>query len=639
MMNNNAWMNEIAATIVAGILSLPAVEVFAEKGESQAELTAHGQELAADYAAMLEALEQQIVAELPVIDVDMKTAFLNARDQLAGVKDPGEDAAPEAIKAYQAQQALAETAALDTARVLLVDLKPFLASEALDNKLMKVAILRHGTPVGLAEFAQQSEPHKALIDNLFADEALMKQVLIAGGANGGEYGEAMQVYTAILEASVKARERGSIFQRLALGTALQQPWMQGNEKGGVYGIIHADHDNPDGQVARYLHYEKAFLDGELDPAFKDMNTWECRFITNDPYSNEELAWTRAMLRTYRPDHITTEDHKWRYTRFVKSDVPYQSPEYDDAFGSKTQQIVACGGKCGPRAFYGRTLTRAFGIPSRRSTQTGHAAMSRWTPDGWAICFGAWWSIAWCGPQGGLDFLLDSQAREFEDDYMQVLRAQWIGDALGESDVNIGPGRYGQGGGFWDGLAHFKKRAVVADAKVQAVAMAGGMKLGESDELLGDEKGDEIEITEAQRKIVIDENGMITIPAVACASPENSTEKVAFMKSWDGGTQVHYQRLGNRPEILRYNIEVPKAGKYEISATVATVATEQQAIFRVNRREVVNADLPYTKGLWEQSQPQTIELREGTNSIMLTFRAPNRGVTLRQFQLKPVKDAE
>ena len=48
----------------------------------------------------------------------------------------------------------------------------------------------------------------------------MKQILIAGGANGGEYGEAMQVYTAILEKSQRAREVGSIFQRLALGTAI-----------------------------------------------------------------------------------------------------------------------------------------------------------------------------------------------------------------------------------------------------------------------------------------------------------------------------------------------------------------------------------------------------------------------------------
>ena len=44
---------------------------------------------------------------------------------------------------------------------------------------------------------------------VFADEALMKQILKADGANGGEYGEAMQVYTAILAKSERAREVGS----------------------------------------------------------------------------------------------------------------------------------------------------------------------------------------------------------------------------------------------------------------------------------------------------------------------------------------------------------------------------------------------------------------------------------------------
>ena len=61
-----------------------------------------------------------------------------------------------------------------------------------------------------------------------------------------------------------------------------------------------------------------------------------------------------------------------------------------------------------------------------------------------------------------------------------------------------------------------------------------------------------------------------------------------------------------------------------------------AIFRVNRRELVDVKLPYSKGMWTQSEPQVINLREGRNSIMVTFRAPNRGVSIKQFELKPVQ---
>ena len=82
-------------------------------------------------------------------------------------------------------------------------------------------------------------------------------------------------------------------------------------------------------------------------------------------------------------------------------------------------------------------------------------------------------------------------------------------------------------------------------------------------------------------------------SVACTSPKNNNGKVTFLRSWDEGMQIHYQRLGERPEILRYSIEAPKAGKYEVSTLVTTVSTGMNAIFRVNRRELVDVKLPYS----------------------------------------------
>ncbi len=605
----------------------------AQNSKSGIQLTPRGKELLTQYTDELSSLNSEIEAALPTIAPDQKQAFLDARSVLANIKPPTEEENAVAKKNYEKEKEQAEATALLKARALQTDIDKFLASNSLDPKLLKAAIIRNATPQGLAEFAQQGPAEAKLLEQLFADEALMKQILIAGGANGGEYGEAMQVYTAILEKSQRAREVGSIFQRLALGTAIHMPWLIGKEKGGVHNIVYRTQTTVD-QVERYLHYEKAFLDGELDPAFQDMNTWECRFITDDPYSNEDLAWTRKMMQNYRPDHITNPDYKWRYVRIVKSDVPYVSPTSDPSLGTPAQQHIALGGICGRRAFYGRLATRAFGIPSRASTQTGHGAMCHWTPDGWVVCLGAWWSSAWCGPQGGLDFLLDSQAREHTDDYLQVLRAQWIGDSLGEPDVNIR--QYGSGGGFWDGLAFYKKRAIVEDAEIKALELAGGMKLGESDDLLGDEKGEEIEIPESDKTIVFGDDGIITIPAAACDRPTNSTDKVAFMKSWDGGTQIHYGRLGQRPELIRYSVEAPAAGAYTLVADVATVSPKQEIILRLNRRTLIDISLPYTKGMWEQSKPVTIDLKEGRNTLMFTCRAPNRGVTMKEIKLVPAQ---
>jgi len=606
----------------------------ARQEEAAVELSEQGRRLLAKYTDVLDSLKADVTAALPAIDEQRRAAFLSARAALAGLKEPGEDGSAEAKLEYRDRKERAESDALQSARAVLANVEQFLDDGSRDPKLMTIAILMHATPRGLAEFAQQGTGEEALLDGLFGDTALMEQVLLAGGANGGEYGEAMQVYAAIQEASERARKPG-ILQRLALGTALQQPWLASKEKGGVYGTVYTDNSTPDGQVSRYLHYEKAYLNGELDPAFRDMNTWECRFITNDPYTDEELGWTREMLRNYRPDHITNPDYKWRYVRMVKSDVPYCSPDWrPDEGTTKVQQIVAGGGKCGPRAFFGRTLARAFGIPSRRSTQTGHAAMNHWTPDGWVVCFGAWWSANWCGPWGGLDFLLESQAREHPEEFRKVLRAQWIGDALNEEDVSIR--QYGQGGGLWNALAFYKKRAVVEDARIEALELAGGMKLGESDDLLGDEGGEQIVIRDVDRKIVVAEDGTITVPAAACASPANSTERIFFMNSLEGEAQVHYSRLGERPELLKYYIEVAKAGRYAMTMHMVTVARQQSCLLRLNRRTLIDVPLPYSKGMWQETEQVTMDLREGRNTLMLTCRTPNRGVSIKHFTLTPVK---
>ena len=60
-------------------------------------------------------------------------------------------------------------------------------------------------------------------------------------------------------------------------------------------------------MKRYLHYEKAHLDGELDPAFGDFGTWEYRMVVSCDAPDETLAWGREMLRNYRPDLIRNNE--------------------------------------------------------------------------------------------------------------------------------------------------------------------------------------------------------------------------------------------------------------------------------------------------------------------------------------------
>jgi hypothetical protein len=628
-------MKYLRISTIPLLLAVTIGQLPAAKNQEEIPLNARGTELVDKYSKELESLRAEAVAALPKVDEAKKARFLEVRAKWNGLVNPKDDTPPAEKKTLDDLREQTQSEAMESAGALLADLTPVLSSDALDPKLMRIAILTDATPRGLAEFAQQGTKQEKLLETLFADESLMRQILEAGGANGAEYGEMMEVYTAILAKSEKARERGTIFQRLALGTAIHMPWTGGMPTAGVHGIVQRTRYDVD-QVARYLHYEKAYFDGELDPAFPDFNTWECRFITDSEYTDEDLTWMRQMMRIYRPDQITTDDYKWRYVRIIKDDVPYCSTTYDHSLGSPAQMQIALGGVCGRRAFLGRLATRAFGIPTRASTQTGHAAMSHWTPDGWVICLGAWWSIAWCGPQGGLDFLLESQAREFEDEYQTVRRAQWIGDAFGEENVSIGQGKFGQGGGFWDGLAFLKKQIIVKQAEVEALELVGGMKLGESDELIGDEEGEEIEIPDTDKEVKVSGDGTITMPAVACYSPRKSSDRVLFLKSWDEGYQLHYSRLGQRPELFKYRIEVPADGEYELTAEAATVSPNLEVLIRINRDEPAPFAMPYTKGFWKASKPMKVKLSEGANTISITARTPNRGASIKAWQLKPVK---
>lgn len=182
----------------------------------------------------------------------------------------------------------------------------FLASAALDARLTKYAVLHEGTPEGLAEFAQQGKEQERLIGQLLTDPELMKQMLVADGAQGGKYGPAMTIYNDIQKASAKAKD--GILQRLAVAIALE------------YAVPNLDHD----PVKRYQNFEKAYLDGELDPEFPTLDTWNLRFVVNGNEPDWMLTWGREMLRNYRPDHIYTGKLGWRYSAIVKSNVLYGS---------------------------------------------------------------------------------------------------------------------------------------------------------------------------------------------------------------------------------------------------------------------------------------------------------------------------
>lgn len=601
-------------------------------------LPTESQRLEARYATMLNRLREEIAGSLPEIDAQDEAIFHKMNEaeaaarlawdqakktlQQADVKKHAAQAKTAAENCRKAEQELtrAQAASSTAAKPILNALDAFLSSTATDQQLAQCTILSRATPRGLAAFAGQGADQQKLVDQLLDDKELMKQMLIAGGAKAGHYGRAMQIYAAIQQASPKAAE--GIFQRLALGTSLEH----------AVPIREFGLNSTVDPVKRYLNYEHAFLNGELDPAFSRMTTWEYRMITDCDAPDEQIDWCREMLRNYRPDIISETDYQWRYSRIVKTDVTYQSPEWISV-PHTYPQILNGGGKCGPRAWFGRLALRSFGIPTWGVRQPGHAALAHWTPDGWTINLGADWKYSWWEDRSGTDFLLETQAREHTADYINVLRAQWIADALSEGKYQS---KHFGSDGLWNNLALYLERSIVADTKTVSAGFSGE-SIVPLRRPTGTETITQSQPSAADRQVAVDEKGVIIIPAVACSQPVKNSKTILFLKSFAGGMQLNYVAANNAAEVVRYNFNASRAGKYDLIAQVATVKRDQHLRLTVNGAATQRTiALPYTTGMWQQTEPETIELREGDNLLEFARFFGGAGLAIKQFVLTPIQ---
>lgn len=618
--------NLIKNVWIAMILTL-STSVFAVGKSEPISLTPEGRKLEEHYSKMLADLKVEITRLEPKVDEQKRAGFIKQFGALGNVPAVTKTVMGNevAVKYGPDNPAFVEKQkeVLTAARVVMTDIETFLSGEEALAVMAKFALLTDATPERLAGFAQQGEKEKLLIDGLLNDDNLVVQVMTLGGATGGCYGQAMRNYRAIQEATKRSHE--GFFQVWALAVSLQNT-------GDTY--VYPDAPAAESLVKYYLNYLQAYDDGILDPAFSELGGtgWNYRFVFPDSYTLEDIDWIRKVLRNYRPDHTRLE-YRWRYCRIVRSDIPYTSGV--DRSGmpadlSNIQKFFLEGGICGPRAFVGQISGYAFGIPSRRAPSPGHGAMAHWTPDGWTTVLGP--HFYFCSHINGMppmDFLLASQAQEDPKEFKEALMCEWLGKALAED----APRDFGSSGGFWRLLGFYKRQAIVEDQKIKDIG-ATGEELAESNESSEKEEVEEIDISEEFKKITVAGDGTITIPVAACRSPKNG-EKIRFMESIDGGMQVHYGLAGRRPELLSYTIEIPQAGRYEFTAHVCSVTMNQEFLLRINRRTLVDVNIPYTKADWMDTEPVVLELKEGRNRISFTQKAPNKGLSIKMFKLKPV----
>jgi hypothetical protein len=590
------------------------------------------------------------------------------RDKIEKATVAAKDAAaklPEAVKAAEAAKLAHEkTMAVTWKAMDALGAGGLLTTDKLDGKLAQVMVIQAATPRGLAEFAEKSPANEKLIQQLLANEALMVQMLVADGPTAGKYGEAMKIYTDIQKASPKAKE--GLFQRLAVAVSLvhatpitQQKAGTGSDDADASDTIDSNGKDASAYVdpvKRYLNYEKWYLDGELDPGFKNLSVWNLTMVVNSEEPDEVYAWGRQMLRNLRPDCVPANGDTSVYVDVVDKEIAYTSSMVKDdrpdlAF---MQNILANGGICGRRAFFGRFTLRAFGVPAAARKQPGHATLGHWHPDGWKTRLGGNWGIGARGNYSAMNdsrtktygadvnFVASSQAREDATAFMKVRRAQWIGALVGEapkpglitfSGKTKGPsskkGAEIEKPIFWNELALQEQRRIVAGLETGKAKSSSPAAVA-------------TKAPTATGKVTVDAKGVITIPSAACSRPTESTtaryrsgalkDLVVFVKNKSGDTFLHFSRHATAADSFEYTFDAPKAGKYQLVARVATPKWDQRLFATANGGTAVEMPLPYTIGMWDKSAPVVIELKAGKN--VLKFHGPAR-VTVDTFTLTPV----
>ena len=302
------------------LLSLGTASLGLAKEIEAVPLTQAGQKIETHYAKQLDDLRARLTKEIPF---DPAPTTEEARDKKfdfpeveIGKDNKNKDNSLEEL--FTEEEEPGKEAPTQEEKMA-----SFMTSDKLDDLLVKFIVLLDATPRGLAEFGQPSKEHFALVERLLSNPELMKRMLIADGAQAkrmrkgygpARFGEAMEIYEAILKTSSKSKS--GILNKLALAIALEHalPVKQTNP------LALEDAAETVDPLKRYLHYEKAFLDGELDPTFKNLSVWSLRMVVNGDEPDETLAWGRRMLRNFRPDHIYESNFGWRYVGVVSSNL-------------------------------------------------------------------------------------------------------------------------------------------------------------------------------------------------------------------------------------------------------------------------------------------------------------------------------
>lgn len=423
---------------------------------------------------------------------------------------------------------------------------------------------------------------------------------------------ALGIWNRIFSADPESKE--GVYLRLAIAIGLNPPGT-GNRGAGQA-------KKPADPVDRYNHLKSAHKNNELFTTFGDLTVWEYRQIVSSNASDADLAWGREMLNTWRPDLrigqrvVNSTSQVWRRN----SPIPF-----NDTF----KNVLAGGGKCGPRSSWAVFICQAFGIPVVGVRQPRHACVAYKSLDGWRVAYGRGWHVSKCQGLSGPDFVEGVTARSDMTQFVQVERLRWLASALTSKE---------------QAAAVMEVARTIAQAKVAAKT-----------DLTASEKAEEAEADpgayskRSKPKVASQPatkpeppfkavRGVIHVEAEAFAKMGGKvsygnlqTPGVIIHDCYTGGKQVHFQSH-MQGAWVDYAINVPVTGTYELEMRVSVVNREQVLDIRSGGDKLATVRIPNSYGLWATTPAANIRLNRGPQTLRVSTGF-QRGLALRWFELK------
>jgi len=416
--------------------------------------------------------------------------------------------------------------------------------------------------------------------------------------------ETLALWSQLWNADPESRE--GLFLRLAIATALLPPG-QGNHGAG-------QQVPPPSPTKRYQHFKQAYLAKELYPSFVHHSVWEYMQVVSSPASDADLAWTRQVVNTWRPDLRAKEQVVKTVSEVKYGNSPHPYGDYKD--------VLNGGGKCGPRSSWGVMVCQAFGIPAVGVGQPGHACVAFKTayPETqpqpgniWKVDYGAGWEKSRIYGLSGPDFLQAIASRSRSAEFTRTERLRWLAAAV-------------TGSVSAEKLTSLKALLTtqMKDLRLAKPVFGEGDNAAEAEREPATKPAAPVATKAAASRVGA---GIVAIPATAFSKLGGAR----VHESTGGGRQVYFEK--NAPNTwAEYPLEVSKAGKYLVVLQAATPNTGQAVDLLVDGRKLATLAIPNSLGLWAETPPIEVELVAGLQ--VLRFAVPSqRGLAVKQIKLQ------